>query len=125
MPDAAIIFVAVGFALMGLLALPRPAAVLAQFGVTLDTADGRNEVRAVYGGFGLAVAALLVIAALGDPATAEGIVVATAFALIGMAGGRLLSAAIETGRRAFIRSGPTLRSRWSQPRSCSRQRGPS
>ena len=69
--------------------------MLAQFGVAVETADGRNEVRAVYGGFGLAAAALLAVAAIGDPGTAEGIVVAFAFALFGMAGGRLVSAAGE------------------------------
>jgi len=93
--DAAVLFVACGFAAMGLGALARPALVLEQFGVSVATAAGRNEVRAVYGGFGLAVAALLVVAALGDPATAEGMVVAVAFALVGMAAGRLLSAAGE------------------------------
>jgi hypothetical protein len=95
MSDALILIVAVGFAAMGVVALLRPADVLAQFGVTVTTADGRNEVRAVYGGFGLAVAGLLAVAALGDPSTADGIVVAVAFALIGMAAGRLLSALRE------------------------------
>ena len=95
MSDVLVLVVAAGFAFMGLAALARPADVLAQFGVTVDTAEGRNEVRAVYGGFGLAVAALLGVAALGDPATAEGILVAVAFALIGMAAGRLLSAMRE------------------------------
>jgi Domain of unknown function (DUF4345) len=95
MSDALTLLVAVGFAAMGLLALARPREVLAQFGVAVDTVEGRNEVRAVYGGFGLAVAGLLAVAALGDPATAEGIVVAAAFALLGMAAGRLLGVARE------------------------------
>jgi uncharacterized protein DUF4345 len=95
MNEALILIVAVGFAAMGLAALVRPADVLAQFGVSVETADGRNEVRAVYGGFGLAVAGLLAVAALGEPATANGILVAVAFALIGMAAGRLLSALRE------------------------------
>jgi hypothetical protein len=91
MSDALVILVGAGFAAMGLFALVRPRAVLAQFGVAVDTVEGRNEVRAVYGGFGLAIAGLLAVAALGDPSTAEGIIVATAFALLGMAAGRLLS----------------------------------
>jgi len=95
MSDVVILVVALGFAAMGAVALARPADVLAQFGVTVDTANGRNEVSAVYGGFGLAIAALLAVAALGDPATAEGIVVAVAVALAGMAAGRLLSALRE------------------------------
>lgn len=95
MSDVLILVVAAGFAAMGLAALARPADVLAQFGVAVETADGRNEVRAVYGGFGLAVAAVLAVAALGDPTTADGIVVAVAVALLGMAAGRLLSALRE------------------------------
>ncbi len=95
MNEALTLIVAVGFAAMGLAALIRPADVLAQFGVSVETSDGRNEVRAVYGGFGLAVAGLLAVAALGEPATANGILVAVAFALIGMAAGRLLSALRE------------------------------
>ena len=54
MADALTLIVAAGFAAMGLLALARPADVLAQFGVSVETPEGRNEVRAVYGGFGLA-----------------------------------------------------------------------
>jgi hypothetical protein len=101
MSDALILLVAAGFALMALVALARPRDVLAQFGVSVDTVEGRNEVRAVYGGFGLAVAALLTVAALGDPDTAEGIVVAVAFALAGMAGGRLVGVASERPRGAY------------------------
>ena len=95
MSDAVVLLVAAGFAAMGLLALARPREVLSQFGVATETAEGRNEVRAVYGGFGIAVAAMLAVAALGNPSTADGIVYAVAFALAGMAGGRLVSAAIE------------------------------
>jgi hypothetical protein len=93
--DALTLIVAAGFAAMGLLALARPADVLAQFGVSVETPEGRNEVRAVYGGFGLAVAALLTVAALGNPTTGEGIVVAVAIALVGMAAGRLFAAALD------------------------------
>jgi Domain of unknown function (DUF4345) len=101
MQDALVLLIAAGFAAMGLAAIARPRDVLAQFGVTVDTVEGRNEVRAVYGGFGLAVAAVLAVAALGDPETAEGIVVAVAIALFGMAGGRLVSAALERPRSAY------------------------
>ena len=99
--DLVVLFVAAGFAAMGIGALARPALVLAQFGVTVDTGDGRNEVRAVYGGFGLAIAALLAVAALGDPATADGILVAVAVALGGMAAGRLLGAAFDRPSSAY------------------------
>jgi hypothetical protein len=101
MEDALVLIIAAAFAAMGLLALARPRDVLAQFGVAVETVEGRNEVRAVYGGFGLAVAGILAVAALGDPDTAEGIVVAVAIALFGMAGGRLISAALERPRSAY------------------------
>lgn len=45
---------------MGLCALVRPAFVVTFVGLVPSTADARNEVRAVYGGFGVAMAALLV-----------------------------------------------------------------
>lgn len=101
MGDSLTLIVAAGFAVMALGALVRPRDVLAQFGVAVETAEGRNEVRAVYGGFGLAVAALLTVAALGDPSTADGILVAVAFALAGMAGGRLVGGALERPRSAY------------------------
>jgi uncharacterized protein DUF4345 len=101
MNDGIVLIVAAGFALMALAALARPRDILGQFGVAVDTVDGRNEVRAVYGGFGLAVAALLAVAAFGNPGTAEGMVVAVAFALVGMAGGRLVSSALERPRSVY------------------------
>jgi hypothetical protein len=101
MTDILALVVAAGFALMAAGALVRPRAVLAQFGVDAGTVEGRNEVRAVYGGFGLAVAAVLAVAALGDPSTAEGIYVAVACALAGMAGGRIVSAVAEWPRSLY------------------------
>jgi hypothetical protein len=95
MADAVVYAIAAGFAAMGAVALARPADVLAIFGVAVDTPDGRSEVRAVYGGFGLAVAALLAVAAAGDGSASEGIFVAVGIALAGMAAGRVLSRAAE------------------------------
>lgn len=92
MRDAAVWAVAAGFAAMGAYALAAPARVPALFGVSVETVDGRSEVRAVYGGFGLAVAALLGVAAAGEGGAREGILVAVGFALAGMAAGRLVSA---------------------------------
>ena len=91
--DVLVLLIAAGFAAMGLVAIMRPYDILAQFGVEVDTVEGRNEVRAVYGGFGLAIAAILAVAVLGDPDTRDGILVAVSIALFGMAGGRLASAA--------------------------------
>lgn len=81
-------------AAMGLAALWRPALVWRPFGGTPATADLRNEVRAVYGGFGLAVGSLLTASA-GWPALAAGVRLALAVALLGMAGGRLVGFAVE------------------------------
>lgn len=101
MTDVLVLLVAAGFAAMGAGALVRPREVLGQFGVPVDTADGRNEVRAVYGGFGLAVAAALGVAVLGDSGNADGVLIAVAVALGGMAAGRLVGAAIERPSGAY------------------------
>ena len=85
-----VLWVAGFFAAMGLYALRWPARVVALFGTPSLTADGRNEVRAVYGGFGLAVTAALV-AALRAPDWGPGVFLAVALALLGMAFGRLVS----------------------------------
>jgi hypothetical protein len=89
-----IVLVAIFFLAMGLYALAVPARVLAIFGVPVTTADGRNEVRAVYGGYGVAICAVL-LAALAQPALREGILVCQAAAVAGMAGGRVVSALVE------------------------------
>jgi Domain of unknown function (DUF4345) len=89
--DAFVYATAALFAAMGVYALAAPAAVLATFGVEVGTPDGRAEVRAVYGGFGLAVAALLAVAAADGGSAREGILVAVGFALAGMAAGRVVA----------------------------------
>ena len=86
--------VAVAFALMGMGALVRPTVVTRQFGIPALTAEGRSEVRAVYGGFGLAVAGMLVIA-ITTPDLRAGIAITVAVALFGMAVGRVVSAVID------------------------------
>ena len=96
MADLALIAVAAAFALMGVLSLAAPARVLSQFGVPALTRDGRNEVRGVYGGFGVAVAALL-LSVLAAPPLRPGACLAVAVALVGMALGRLVSAFVDRG----------------------------
>jgi hypothetical protein len=86
--------VATFFVLMGLVALAVPERVSSTFGIPTLTPAGRNEVRAVYGGFGVAIGALL-FATAALPTHADGVRLAVAVALGGMAGGRLLAAAIE------------------------------
>lgn len=79
---------------LGVAALARPATLLAGFGLAAQVVDARNEVRAVYGGFPLAVAGL-VAWSLSGAADAKGILIALAVASLGMAAGRLVSAAID------------------------------
>lgn len=87
------------FLLMGCAALAAPAKILQPFGIRVDSAPARSEVRAVYGGFGVAMAAVLVVAAVNEgPRT--GIMLAVGAALAGMAAGRLISAAVDR-RTAF------------------------
>ena len=89
---------ALAFALMGIGALVSPTIVTRQFGVPALTVEGRSEVRAVYGGFGLAIAGALIYAVI-DANLREGIALTVAIALFGMAAGRLISAAIDRSMR--------------------------
>lgn len=88
--------VAVFFLLMGVAALRRPPMVLALFGTEVRHRDTENEIRAVYGGFGVAVAGLLAYG-LVDPVLRPGLVAAIAFSVLGMAAGRVCSVAIDRG----------------------------
>lgn len=89
---------AIFFLGMGLCALARPAFVVAFVGLVPATADARNEIRAVYGGFGIAISALLVLV-VGNATLRPGVLLAIAAALLGMAAGRVVSLLIErTGK---------------------------
>jgi dolichol kinase len=79
---------------LGLAALARPTTLLSGFGLAAEGVDARNEVRAVYGGFPLAVAGLVAWSLSGAP-HATGILLALAVASLGMAVGRLMSAVID------------------------------
>jgi hypothetical protein len=61
---AVIAVIALFFAGMGVYALAAPAALVRPFGITLGESTARSEVRAVYGGFGLAIAGVLALAAV-------------------------------------------------------------
>jgi hypothetical protein len=92
--------IAVFFLGMGVYALAAPAALVRPFGMTLGGDPSRSEVRAVYGGFGLAIAAVLAYAAVADGDLRKGIVITVGAALVGMAFGRV-AAAILGDRTAF------------------------
>ena len=91
LPDLPVLAAILAFVLMGVGALANPLVVSRQFDISTLTAAGRNEVRAVYGGFGLSMAACLA-AALWLPDLRVGVCLTVAAALAGMAGGRLISA---------------------------------
>jgi Domain of unknown function (DUF4345) len=91
---AVIAVIGVFFAGMGIYALAAPSAIIHPFGITLGEAASRSEVRAVYGGFGLAIAGVLVLAAIQQGDVRTGILIAVGAALAGMAFGRVASAVL-------------------------------
>jgi hypothetical protein len=96
---AVIAVIAVFFLGMGIYALAAPAAIIRPFGITLGGAASRSEVRAVYGGFGLAIAGVLAYAAVAAEVR-QGVLITVGAALAGMAFGRLVSAVVDD-RTAF------------------------
>jgi uncharacterized protein DUF4345 len=93
---AAVVVIAVFFLGMGVYALAAPAALVRPFGISLEQPTSRSEVRAVYGGFGLAIAAVLAYAAWRPGETRTGIVITVGAALVGMAFGRIVSAVVDS-----------------------------
>jgi len=92
--------IAVFFLGMGVYALAAPGALVRPFGITLADAVSRSEIRAVYGGFGVAIAGVLVYAAIAEGDVRSVISITVGAALAGMALGRL-AAAVLGDRTAF------------------------
>lgn len=82
------------FAAMGAIMLWRPEYLTRVTGVELSTPEARSEARAVYGGFGIAVA-LALFTALVYSDFKGGIMYTTGLMLIGMAAGRGYAAWLE------------------------------
>ena len=97
METIAIVVVGVFFLAMGGYALVAPAALARPFRMRIDTPESRSEIRAVYGGFGIAVAGVLGAAAADVGGIRTGVVIAVGVALAGMALGRLVSRMIDSG----------------------------
>lgn len=95
MADAIVAMIAVFFAGMGIYALAAPGALVRPFGTTLGGAAARAEVRAVYGGFGVAIAGVLAYAVVDGGALRAGAVFTVGAALAGMAFGRVVSAVVD------------------------------
>ncbi|SFB16035.1 protein of unknown function [Amycolatopsis marina] len=91
MANVVIIAVGVFFLAMGVYALTAPAALARPFRIVVEEPESRSEIRAVYGGFGIAVAVVLVLAVFDVAGIRAGVVVTVAAALAGMAFGRLVS----------------------------------
>ncbi|MEU7145921.1 DUF4345 family protein [Nocardia sp. NPDC046473] len=91
-----IALVALFFAAMGVYGLLRPSQLVDPLGLLADRADARAEVRAVYGGFGIAIAVVLGLAAADVGDMRFGVCVAVAAALGGMALGRVWSGIVES-----------------------------
>jgi len=96
---AVIAVLAVFFLGMGVYALAAPPSLLRPFGITLSGDASRSEVRALYGGFGLAIAAVLAYSAVQLDVRAR-VLMSVAAAVAGMAFGRLAAAALGD-RTAF------------------------
>jgi len=92
---AVIVVIAVFFFGMGAYALAAPRALIRPFGVTLESPTSRSEVRAVYGGFGLAIAAVLSYAAFRGGDLQKGVLITVGIALAGMAVGRIVSLILD------------------------------
>ena len=84
------------FLAMGLWSLLFPERFLRVFGSEVIDRDGRCEVRAVYGGFGIAIASLLAYVMV-DGTLRTGVLLAVAVALAGMALGRVFSGSMDRG----------------------------
>ncbi|MEV0385741.1 DUF4345 family protein [Nonomuraea sp. NPDC050643] len=95
MQGVVIVVVAVFFLGMGVFGLVAPAALVRPFGMIADSAEARSEVRAVYGGFGVAVGGLLLVAVADLGGLRTGVAVTVAVSLLGMACGRLVGRAAE------------------------------
>jgi len=89
--DVLVAWPALFFLGLGVTALLRPAHVVDRFGTEVETLDGRNEVRSVYGGSGVAVAFLLAWAVFTDGRGELWIPSVIAVLCFGMAVGRLVS----------------------------------
>ena len=92
---AVTIAIAVFFLGMGIYALAAPGTLVRPFGIVLESPVSRSEVRAVYGGFGLAIAAVWGYAVLREGDVRKGILITVGVALLGMALGRIVSALVD------------------------------
>jgi len=101
MSTISIVVVASLMALMGVCGIITPVRFLRFVGSETLGRDGRNEVRAVYGGFGLMMGGILLYA-VQETAYQPGILLCMGLALAGMAIGRIISIVPDRGISAFM-----------------------
>jgi len=90
------------FFIMGAAALRSPEFIMKFFDTYDLTPSLQNEIRAVYGGFGIAVAGLILFALIGGNAQlSRGILFTLAFCVFGMAVGRLVSFLINRNTNIY------------------------
>lgn len=89
-----LIIVGAAFIAMGIAALVSPRFIQSFFSIESDTADFRNEIRAVYGGFGIAIGGLL-LAVIKYHELQLGVILTVMIATLGMAAGRIISLLFE------------------------------
>jgi hypothetical protein len=94
MSAAAIVTVATFMTAMGLLAIATPTRFLRFVGSETLGREGRNEVRAVYGGFGIMMGGILLFA-LQQTDYRSGILLCMGLALVGMSLGRVVSVILD------------------------------
>ncbi len=89
-----ILIAAIPFLAMGLLALIAPQSITRMVDLPTLPMAARNEVRAVYGGFGVAMGALLLFSGHWSH-WQPGVVLTVGVALLGMAVGRLVAWGVD------------------------------
>lgn len=101
--DVLIATVACGFALMGVVGFVNPQRIAGFFHIQASP-DYRNEVRAVYGGFGILIAAALIgsigVVGLISGDVRTGVLLTVALATGGMALGRIVSSLFDRAQTA-------------------------
>ncbi len=92
--------IAIAFLIMGVVGLFSPIHITRFFSFTPLSIDMKNEVRGVYGGFGIAMAILLEVSP-NTPQWQTGIILTISVALLGMATGRIISFIIDKQLNKF------------------------
>lgn len=82
------------FGAIGVSAMTRPRNLLQGFSIEAHEPESRNEIRAVYGGFPIVAAALLIFS-LTRPDLSDGILISLASSSAGLAIGRIVSALVD------------------------------